>query len=603
MHNRSCIKDKEVKGQAVLVDGFLKRYIFALESIGNTLEQEKPDFILALSRKGPRLLELLHIWGIWESEVPVITEKSLDFVPPKEFEGKKVVIFDDIVISGTTLKELVQNLIEKYEAEFKVVCLAIDKDTIAFEKDDEGGYWIELDNGKKFLLDHKLTLKKDERFIFCNEIVRSFIFLNKPYDIDYPVFYIDMNPDNLLSLVKCSGSDTSYNLTTIYQDKNGFSRYSFIPCFNYNMTCFINKKFQSDAQIAKLRLYYDATHESAAFVPIVTFGIDSKVFERENIFVENFQFFNRLIDDISGFIEPANRKQALYRLVWYLLNYLYCISFIIRNYSDSHEQLVVAPSKILNHQDLNLIFGLSASKLILDFLDHYHHEVLKKFKEGEVTVSVPIREIDKPSSSRKERESTFDKKRKLIYDEIRPYIETHLNKDDTLTNQMATIFEGLYYIKEIPTQNRIREMGISGVEHERLRTGFSYEQVKEIMCDQEIIQRESQDVDIKLSLATDFLVDAGIEIPLFYYERDDSFFERAYRYGEDALSSRKYGYLISVTLQNLFEYIYELDGASTLPKIALEKKGVLIQEEHLRTGINDLVKQKIEADTFFWMEK
>jgi hypothetical protein len=163
---------KMQKSQDIAIDnGFLKKYSSAFLSVSKTLQKEKPDYILALSRKGPRLLEMLRLSG-WLEDIPIISEKAIDFIPPEELKGKKILVFDDIIISGTTISNLLSNIAKKYDIEKNLVCMAIDKDTLALKKDAHGNYYIELPNGERLVVDYKLALSKDERFIFCNDLFR-----------------------------------------------------------------------------------------------------------------------------------------------------------------------------------------------------------------------------------------------------------------------------------------------------------------------------------------------------------------------------------------------------------------------------------------------
>jgi len=573
---------------------FKRRYLSALEAVGVTLKKEKPDYILALSRKGPRLLELLNYWGIWVSNIPIITEKAIDFIPAGVLKGKKIIIFDDIIISGTSLKNLVLFLTDKYDIEIKIVCVAIDEDTIAFKKDENENYYIASRNSHKFYLDYKISLKKDERFIFCNEIVRSFVVLNKPYDIDYPIFYTSFDPDSIYSLLTQEEPDKAFNITTIHQSNKGFNRYSFIPTKPdklKNKFDDILQNIKFNPHIYKVRGYFDRNKKKTTFAPIVTFSVNKKYLLEEKIFSDSLQICNELCKHIKPFIDKINYEKALYRFLWFLINYLYGVMFIERNFN-SNNKLKEKISKVLHKKDICYLFGPFVTDAIIEFLGIYNKEVRRIMIELNNKES---REIEK-IVLKDQIITSIDKKRNELYNDIESYIKTHIKIDDPLSNQLATIFEGLYYFKEIPSQNQIKQYGIQGDEHKRLKLGFNHEQIKEILLRNGAINLSDEQIDIKLSLATDFLVDAGIEIPIYYYDREDEVYERAYRYGEDGTAAKRFGYLIASSLKELFKYAQNISEKGVIPKIALEKIGVIFHEEIARTGLVDIIAELVNVD-------
>lgn len=581
---------------------FFRKYESSFNSIGKTFKREKADYVIALSRKAPRLIELFRFIDIYLGNTIIMSEKAIDFVPPKVFNGKKIIIFDDIIISGTTIKNLVLELSNKYNIKIKVICLAIDKDTIAFEKDINNNYFITLNNGDKVFLEYKVALSKDERFIFCNEIVRSFIFLNKSYDIDYPIFYASINSHVMFSLLTQSSPDTAYNLTTVYQYNNDYRRYTFFPTQEANINSLYNNIFQNFhflPKIGKVRVFYDEKSNETTLVPMITFGMDTKSFKEDRIFSDRFSYYNDLINRVKEFINQGKTNETIYRFIWYIVNYLYGLSFILRNLTGKHNYKYMAPSEILSHSDIQYIFGPSVTKILIDFLDSSYSKTIQDLNEicsGQNTQNNLLSESCKNRYLENTNDSPFDKVRKQLYEEIKPFLKNNINSYNSFTSQIASIFEGLYYSKEISSQETVKKSGIKGEEHKRLGIGFNYDQIKEILDKEGIIAKKTNNVDLIISLSFDFLVDAGIQIPIFYYERDDGFFERVYRYGEDALSAKKYGYLIASIVEKLFNYIDNLHGRKALPRIAFEKNGIILHEEMIRTGVVDILKGFLNPD-------
>ena len=69
---------------------FLKKYSDDLFLIANAFRNKKPDYILGLTRKAPRLLELMRLSGIWRGDIPIISEKAIEFIPSEELKAKKI---------------------------------------------------------------------------------------------------------------------------------------------------------------------------------------------------------------------------------------------------------------------------------------------------------------------------------------------------------------------------------------------------------------------------------------------------------------------------------------------------------------------------------
>lgn len=577
---------------------FLQKYEPAFRSIIATFREEKPDYILALSRKAPRLLELLGLCGLWSCDIPVISEKALDFIPIDQLRHKKVVVFDDIIISGTTITDLVTELMHKYQVDIVVLCLAIDVDTIALKKGSKGNYEVTLDDGSTIPVYHKAPLKRDDRFVFCNEIVRSFVFLNKPYDIDFPVFYTHLNARPLDSPPGETGTDKSYNLTTIHQYNAGFSRYTLLPPDAPAMDGLcsaITKCFSLSPHIYKLREYANNKTGEVVFCPMVTFQVNSGLLRGNKLFSDDFSYYDELIEIARSFIDPDNETQAVYRFLGYVVSYLCGLFFSLRNLEGNENFGVMRPSDVLNQGDLLYIFGPGLTEMLLRFFDSHHAETLDSLKHVQEPCGTAGSDREQNQGASKLVTPSFDKKRGELYSKIFSYITARVHPQQSLADRMALIFEGLYCYGEIPVQDALTKNGIRGGENERLGVGLNYGQIKEILSKNDLLVPDSHEADVGISLALDFLVDAGIAIPIFFYKRGDGLYERAYRYGEDALSARKYGYLIASTMKSLFEYIRQEHGQETLPKISFEKQGVLLQKEIEKGGVVDLLKELLPS--------
>jgi len=573
-------------------NNFLKKYLRALVAVADTIRNDKPDIIVALSRKAPRLLEVLTLIGILHPNVTVISERALDFMPPSELEGKKVLVFDDIIISGTSIHDVLSHLTEKYVAQWRFLCVAVDADTIALPKNAGGDYYVKCRNGTIVTVDTKVRIERDERFIFCHEIVRLFAILNKPYDIDYPIFNISADYYRLSMLLDSGGMDRVYNLTTLHQYNCGFYRHTFIPLSSELTRDFCSHVLSGmalNSQICKVRSYINRNTLETALVPIVTFEIGSDALKSDRIFSDKHKYMNQLLCEATCLTDDDTRNQAMYRLLWYIVSYIYGLSYIMRHPSFTRKYESVIPSKMLKYVDLLYLFGPKLSKIIINYFDSHYGATISSVR----AVGREMPDVSKgnpPDTTERIAADFLDEERSAAFKSIRPYMELNTRPYAPLSDRIATIFEALYYCVEIPTQEHVKKTGIQGHEHRRLGTGFNHQQLRTIIELQSSESKHVPDLDLQMSLSFDFLVDAGIMIPIFYYGRRDGCYERAYRYGEDALSARQFGYLIATTLESLFQHMKSQDNIDVLPAITLEKMGVIFQEEIQKQDVLDILK-------------
>ena len=564
---------------------FLKTYKDEFININKIVKDYNPDYVLALIRKGPRLIELMHSLGAWNNDATVITERALDFIPFDKINNSRIVIFDDIIISGTTIRDLITKLSEKYDLEILVTSLAIDKDTIAQNAIPKG---IEFK--------YRKGLSRDERFSFSHDLVKSFAILNKPYDLDFSIFYTRTNREIISSLLENNQWDHAFDLTTKYQNDNGFERYSLIPKENFGKyfvkyTC----SNHLDPEICKVRMYNNRIKGDTTFAPMVVFNLDKKICNSfTSFFNQPFSHYNDLIDNARDLAEISSNGLPVFKLIWYILSYLYGLSFNIRQSNENCQLIPFSyPSQILRFRDLVYIFGPDLAKTIFkcfdDNLDDSINE-LRAMQNCHNNLDLHILCDNSIRPDEDESFKAFDYKRQKAYSMIQPYINTHLSRNRSLSDNLGIIFEAMYCAIEIEAQEAIRLKGIIGEEHNRLDSGFTFTQLKEILSNEGISCS-----DIDLSLCLDFLVDSGVQIPIFN-EDENGIFERAYRYGEEGLSGRKYEYIITHTIKALFDYDYKGLKVRTLPKIFFEKMGVIIYDKIIDSGDIDILSEILEED-------
>lgn len=567
---------------------FVINYENELEAISNKIRSINPDYILPLTRKGPRILELMKLKKIYQEDTPVISERTLEYMTHESLENKSIVILDDIIISGSTIKDLIERLEEYRIKHISVLSIAIEEESIS-----------RIDIEKLCPLEEVRRLKKSERSIFCKKIVDAFTILNKPYDMDYCLFYTNFRSDYISTIFSSLGLDKAYNTTTVLQHNRGFRRYSIIlddpiwvEFFNFTF-----KDSISTPELLKIRLYYNELTGDVTLAPMVVFSATKDRFKDE-IFSEDLSFYNELINFVrQKYVYSKHEEFAIFKLVWWLESYFFGLAFNVLKSNEKRKILSFSyPSQVLYFDDLSYIFGPELSDIIIHFLDLHYNETIVAIKDLLVELTNACVNRKEYFNPKKDTESSFDEKRSEIYKKIKHKVNENIVKQDSLFNQVATIFEEMTYEIEIPWQQKMKRLGINKEDSERLKIGFNYRQIKEILINESIIDAGNHDDSISLSLGLDFLVDAGVIIPIFYL-RDDEVFERAYRYGESGLSAKRFGYIFASVYKEMFRYLEKNDRLEPrIKKISFEKMGIILENLIINSEKVDFAYDGEEGD-------
>jgi len=534
---------------------FLGKYEGSLSALASAIRETKPSFIIAMTRKAPRLLELLDLWGIDYGRARVITEKSLQFMSSSELKGQGVVIFDDIVNVGSTLNRLFRQ--HRGLAGAPVFCLAYND------------VWF----AEKLVpqIRPQMQLSQQASSVFCHEVVQNLAFLDKPYDLDHPIFYSSIAPSTLSELLSRQVPDTAYEISSSFQRSIAKRRFSFFPnpdLVEQLMAGLFEDPEAVQQQICKMRLYYDEQTQRANLVPMLI----CEVREGRWAFSHAFEEFNQLIRQVVP-VNLKDRNEAVHRLMSYLSSYLTGMAFCIRDSTDAFPEVAHSrPSAFLNLRDLHYLFGARCSKQIVGALDALRPRTL----EALAAVCAPTVMLHQPKPETSEAPSSLDATANRLVKRIAPYLRRNVRKTDYVVDQLACVFEALFYAIEIPTRKRIlRKNNLRG-ESRRLQYGFTYEQIRQILARFGEFDLQDRASDLRLSLALDYLVDAGVIVP--FYSLTEGTFRRYYRYGEDGLCQRKVGFLLDGVLHSL-SGLHGEAGLTVMPKIPLEKTLVLIQRK------------------------
>jgi hypoxanthine phosphoribosyltransferase len=530
----------------------------ALAKMGQRIDDFSPEYTIAISRSGPRLLELMKKEGLIYNDADVYTEKALQFLNKDVFRGSRVVIFDDITNSGRTLYQLHNQLDwEGITDRFQTITFAVDKDTCEIPIEATGA---------------ELAVSSSKRYELVKRTTQSFSYLNKPYDVDHPIFYTNIDDEKFHKFVR---SQRSYEITTEGQSKAGFRRFTFFPNRTFKFSRLINSMLDIEVQvdINKIRVYYKETGQITTN-PILSFPISAEELEKDSYFSKDLpDIYNQLMKAGKRQLESipisrynSNTNEALYRLFWYLANYLFGVA--------SHERFeclpkLEEPNISVNDQDIKYLFGESLGMALIKGLNEAFEptkEDINKKELSDISESDSTKPIPSPQSK-------CDQSQTELYNTLYPYVKENSTNEMTYSDQLASVFEGTQLTLEVSRDNQEQNVMNKGHPIER-KVGLNLTQLRELIYDTGIVPGEED--DIGFSLALDFLVDAGVAIPMFYQKGDSEVYERVFRHGEGALNRTGYAYAIDEIASSLWSEIGS--NNEKINKVTLEKIGVMIND-------------------------
>lgn len=143
---------------------------------------DKESIHVAISRKAPRLLE----WGMMSevgNDLTVVTELALPFIDWKK--ENKCLVVDEAIYHGTTFEKIL-SLLDFVNPNWKdLAAMPLVVTTEALGSDDITSH---LTRGLKIISPEEIPF-------FVDTIISKFFELGKPYDIEYPLFYVDFKKE------------------------------------------------------------------------------------------------------------------------------------------------------------------------------------------------------------------------------------------------------------------------------------------------------------------------------------------------------------------------------------------------------------------------
>lgn len=493
----------------------LERYEGALWKAASHLVALNPTSIIALARKGPRLVRMMKVIGISLPGVPIFTDNALDFLDAEDL-GKNPVIFDDVVIVGSSLYRLRQKILDMFGVRVKVVAVYQDHENVCQE----------------LVPDLLASESQTEANVqgFSSEIIRAITLLGLPYDVDHPIFSLDRDQGCRVFKELCVKAKSVHreHLSLQYADTCEVTVFHFdIP----NSPSIIRlRSLIGTPEILKLKVIESRYLDNYRFVAISCFPVLPKDYVRS-------------IWEQLSLSKDITTATAMYRVL--------CFAGACVFAEAIHPEMTLAnimwDEAWMNMGDL----GILAVKSLGSAITSLHQEPTLN---GMAYPIVSKEDINAFSHA-------FGTPKNLIVD---------IDKHENCLGKICEFWRNVF--REV-------ELGFRQVLHKRLREGDPIDEVMSSPCSKrlssgftlhEFFQLVGLTDPLECSLALDLAVDSGVQVPM-YAEAGD-YVARVYHHGESVWDGDRLASLIAATWS-------ELKGTlSELPVIAFEKYMVLLYE-------------------------
>jgi len=515
-----------------------------LRKFVKAIEDASPDLIVLIARKAICLFELIDYLDINKPNIEIVSDRVLD-LDSAYFVGKKVIIVDDTLILGTTLKSIKEKLIS-YAAECSVFVFFADNIN-----------W----NPNIFLPDYIANHGTPEELLqFCLTEVHAFDVISTPYLTDFPVSTFMTIDGESLKRFRASDNLVEIRLSTDYECENEKFTYLLSDSLR-NAFVSSTRIFASYIETVKIRAYvskYGGNDYRIKFVPIVLLKP-----------IESSQL-NLLFDSIvrSAVLDSSNQvlislmkhPELHLRLIQYMLSYK--LGFFFK------ERFLVPQGLTMEFRDTEMVnlFGKQLLPLIRDILENYDYGTTAS--ELPTTANINF--------SRKDFQEIF--------------ADVVVDRDNILQS-FWRVFTNLVDKRELPAREEIKSGNFESQLKNRLRDGIPFAQIVESFCNQLNIEPTNRIIEL-FGIYLDICNDLGISVPVICNK--GNYYYRGYRHGELAKRTEGNNYLFYQFLITFCEangYDYSKNG---FDRLLVEKLAVLFYRIGARSKFLDVTYTKLD---------
>lgn len=468
------------------------------------INSSEADVFVVMAQKAVCLFQVLLEEGLIDKKVSgkFFSSSVLEF-DFADFEGKKVTIVDDIVVSGSAIATVAYKLItfgKIKEDKLEIIALArdIDHQSMQFTRIGDG----------RNLLKCVLDTKDAQCIEISYEISHILAHRGRPYNADFPMYEkIRMNKDIYNSIMNFLDWDM-YDITNDVQNDGNIQAITMFPknevqneiwkVLGIDLSNFVHLKMRIYIQ------FYEYGNNVLEIVPMALFHETSE----ENI--------DTIIDCLNSNSISIMEK---------IKDFSYSSKLRLLQFFVAHAVGVVFTSKIksvqckLSYDTIYLTFGSQKANSILQGLDQLH------VKENAHVVSI-----------QKDKLKVCDMGYKKRF-KCKTLLENGDDNGYTINQALYQALQYRYEKRELvardklkyPTKHFLLDYESIVDKLKRLQEGYSLNALKTIIKDAGRFYK----LDQLVSLFIDRGVDEGIVVPTIYYNDEEHYICRAYRHGED----------------------------------------------------------------------
>lgn len=510
----------------------IDRYGEALEVLLKDIFEQRPRYIVALARKGPRLLDLCQLTSLAKYLDPskLLSDRSLAFLQPDQIKNATVCILDDIAIYGSSLK-YVTGVVTRLGGTPLPYALAINRDQIN----------TDLVSPK-----YALGLNFVQASTFNNLLARAIGTLCKPFDTDHPIATLQLKrPQGDVLRDLRSLNQYGARVREIGEDcsSNGYGVKKIVVDLPPELSdsSMLNPASTTASGISKIRFYI--TQSRICVVPMFLFEwqpTNGMPFSDSSpsIALQLWRELKTFMVD-STFVSPDDtldwKSYRLYAVAHYVAA-LACLARVWESLGLTSTLGSSLRDLEWDQSDLQYSFGPVLSEKMVSTIRHFLSDSLKDEASGTVAALAAWNNSWSNGSS-------LSLESNALYKDIRSGLDGTSFSNKTPCEAISEIFN-LTYLHHERKERRLR------IDRERrLSVGFSPEEIKAMLKSKSVAFTDSD-----ISAAIDTLVDSGSIVPVFVDTQvPASCWRRVYRYGENGFgtSSIKTQYLIAFIVDEI----------------------------------------------------
>lgn len=493
--------------------------------------------IIAIARKAPRLLSYceLKFPDLYNPNVKVISDIAIPFVDWGKTD-KKCIVVDEAIYHGTTFEkvlEVAKRSIKDDNSDISGLPLVITQDALSAPNivDSLKEGWSLIDT--------------DKCNFFIDSIITKFFDLGKPYDIEYPLFYINLPKEKYTKdkidkniefvLMQLAVYDEEKYKTrpvffknTNYRREDGqvFSAYTLCTDYVYR-----NSHDAIMPDFSKLRIFH--TNNSVCIASMAPHTINSRVLEPNN------SLFNGILDDIWNLLLESSTnidikdkivRHQLNKSLVILANYLLSVNHFM-HFKRKLERLFAAAfgfdvELYLKSEDIQWLVGTEMADKIQKMLSTINEfeAIYTPFTNSDTVDSVIPASYKKDFLMQLTLDNMFDNK--------------------TVGSIISNVFCDLHWMVEVKSRRQSRDT------YNRLEFGESLSSISDLcaslLTEGYSIQNVHKNIDMR--------IDRGSMVPDYVYVNDafNSYWKRMFRSGENEDLTRDQHFRICVNVLNLY---------------------------------------------------